>query len=75
MSALRGVGDRWLAGEAIDGVRHGPGARVAFAAGPRAGERATVELLVVVAPEPAYQVRTADGAVVRVRQSSLRADG
>ena len=67
-----GIGDRWLAGEALPGVRFGPGQQVAFVRGSRAGERATVMLLVAVQPEPLYHVRAA-GAELHVRQSALDA--
>ena len=71
--AVPGDGDRWLAGDVLPGVRFGPGARVAFARGSRAGERATVMLLVAVRPEPLYHVRADAGAELHVRQSALDA--
>lgn len=67
-----GAGDRWLAGEPLPGVAFGPRQRVAFARGSRAGERATVILLVAVSPEPLYHVVVETGAELHVRQSSLR---
>ena len=66
-----GAGDRWLAGEALPGVRFGPGERVAFARGSRAGQQAIVMLLVAVGPEPLYHVRADAGAELHVRQSAL----
>ena len=73
VDASAGVGDRWLAGETVDGVAFGPGQQVALARGPRAGERATVLLLVAVQPAPTYRVRTAAGDELLVRQPALRA--
>ena len=72
-TAVPGAGDRWLAGETLPGVRFGPGQRVAFARGSRAGQRATVMLLVAVQPEPLYHVRADAGAELHVRQSALDA--
>ena len=73
VSAPTGLGDRWLAGEAVEGVAFGPGQQVTFARGPRAGERATVLLLVAVQPAPTYRVRTASGDELHVRQPALGA--
>lgn len=73
--AAPGIGDRWLAGYAIEGVAFGPGASVEFVRGPRMGARATVLLLVSVATEPTYRVRAASGDELHVRQSALRAIG
>ena len=73
-----GPGDRWLAGEPVDGVAFGPRERVEFVRGSRAGGRATVVLLVAVSPEPMYHVVTEDGDPPRelhVRQSALRSVG
>jgi hypothetical protein len=67
-----GAGDRWLAGELLPGVAFAPRERVAFARGSRAGERATVLLLVAVSPEPLYHVVAETGAELHVRQSALR---
>ena len=66
-----GMGDRWLAGGTLPGVHFGPAARVAFARGPRAGQEATVLLLVAVRPEPLYHVRADEGRELQVRQSAL----
>jgi hypothetical protein len=70
---LRGLGDRWLAGEAVDGIAFLQHARVSIAAGPRLGAHGTVALLLDVTPEPTYLVRLDSGADIRARQSSLRA--
>lgn len=72
-AGVSGMGDRWLAGEAQPGVRFGPGQRVAFTRGSRAGEGAVVVLLVAVGPEPLYRVRADGGAELHVRQSALDA--
>jgi hypothetical protein len=71
---LRGVGDRWMAGETVAGVEFAVRQAVTITGGARAGERGTVLLLVDVAAEPVYFVELRAGAVVRVRQSQLRAD-
>ena len=68
-----GAGDRWLAGESLPDVHFGPGARVTFVRGSRAGERAIVMLLVAVRPEPLYHVRADAGPELHVRQSALEA--
>ena len=68
-----GLGDRWLAGEPVDGVHFAPHARAVFARGPRVGEGAMVLLLVTAGPEPVYLVATAAGDELHVRQSALRA--
>lgn len=70
----RGAGDRWLAGEAVDGVRFGHHADVEIAGGPFDGARGRIELLIALAPEAQFLVALADGSgTVKVRQSSLRA--
>ena len=71
---LRGVGDRWMAGEPVPGVQFGMREAVEITGGPRTGERGTVLLLVDVAAEPVYFVELPVGAVVRVRQSQLCAE-
>lgn len=71
--SLRGIGDRWLAGERIEGVLFGRGDTVSIAGGERAGERGTIVLLLDLAPEPLYLVELAAGRRdLKVRQSALR---
>lgn len=69
----RGLGDRWLAGESVDGVGFAQHARVSLVAGPRLGARGTVLLLLAVDPEPVYLIGLDSGGDVRARQSALRA--
>jgi hypothetical protein len=69
---LRGVGDRWMAGERVDGVTFGPRAPVEITGGAHAGTRAVVALLADVREEPVYLVELDAGGVARVRQSWLR---
>ncbi len=69
-----GAGDRWLAGERVDGVLFGHHDRVEFVTGRFGGERGRVELLLALGPEPRYLVALERGGeAVRVRQSALRA--
>lgn len=69
----RGAGDRWLAGEPVEGVRFGHHAAVEIAGGRHDGARGRIELLMAIAPEPRFLVALADGSgTVKVRQSSLR---
>ena len=71
---LRGVGDRWLAGEKVPGVEFAMFDAVSIAAGPHAGSDGSIKLLVGVRPEPSYLVELGSGGRdVRVRQSDLRA--
>ena len=70
-----GAGDRWLAGEAVDGVRFALGDAVRVNDGRYAEERGTVALLLALAPEPLYLVRLQRGEPVRVRQSALDSAG
>ena len=67
---LRGLGDRWLAGEALDGVTFGQGDRVVAPDG-HAGR---VLLLMSGPPDPLYLVEL-DGVPRprRMRQSALAA--
>lgn len=69
---LRGLGDRWLAGEPVPGVAFGPHDPVDVVDGRHAGEQGTIVLLVGMHPEPGYLVRFPSGRDARVRQSSLR---
>lgn len=71
MSETRGVGDRWLAGEAVAGVEFGHHQMVEIVDGPDAGARGRVALLVALTPEPGYLVSTSSGDI-RVWQSRLR---
>ncbi len=70
----RGAGDRWLAGEPVDGVEFGHHAAVEIVDGRFAGARGRVELLLAIDPEPQYLVALGGGTgTAKVRQSSLRA--
>lgn len=70
---VRGVGDRWLAGERLAGVSFALHDRVVVEHGPHAGAIGTIALLTAVHPEPAYLVSLgASERPVRVRQSALR---
>jgi len=75
MTESRGIGDRWIAGEAIAGIDFGLGDAVEIRAGANDGERGTIALLVALRPEPMYVVALRSGDDVRVRQSALRAAG
>jgi len=72
----RGLGDRWLTGDAIEGVlfaRHDP---VTIVYGPNSGESASVLLLMGIRPQPTYLVEFASGGgTIRLRQDELRAAG
>jgi len=70
---LRGLGDRWLAGEPIDGVAFAHHAPVQVVEGSRAGARGIVLLLMSVEPEPRYLVQLRSGEQVPIRESALRA--
>lgn len=72
-AGLRGVGDRWLAGEPVPGVEFALHDRVEITAGRHAGALGGVALLTLLHPEPAYLVALGDGTSVRARQSALRA--
>jgi hypothetical protein len=73
VTGIRGVGDRWLAGEPIDGIAFGFKSAVELADGRNAGRRGTVVLLMDVSADPLYLVELGgQGGAVRVRQSSLR---
>jgi hypothetical protein len=70
---LRGVGDRWLAGEPVDGVRFGLNEDVEVLRGPHAGASGSILLLLSLHPEPVYLVGLGSRARdVRVPQSALR---
>jgi hypothetical protein len=73
MTSIRGVGDRWLAGETVRGVEFGFKAPVEIADGHNAGRRGTVVLLMDVGADPLYLVEMdSEPGRIRVRQSSLR---
>jgi len=71
--SVRGIGDRWLAGETIDGVtlhRHDP---VEIVAGRHEGQFGRIELLMDVEPEARYLVKLDEAErLVPVNQSALR---
>lgn len=72
MSA-RGIGDRWLAGESIEGVSFAHNQSVLVAEGTHRGQRGNIVLLMAVTPVPRYLVRLAvGGGEVRLPQSALR---
>ncbi len=62
-----------MAGEQVPGVAFGVRQPVEVTGGVRDGARGVVLLLALVTPEPVYLVELADGSVVRMRQSALRA--
>src|SRR5690606_33005515 len=53
----RGAGDRWLAGEPVDGVRFGHHEAVVVTAGPWAGRVGRVALLLTLGDDPLYLVQ------------------
>ena len=70
---IRGVGDRWLAGEAIDGVDFPLHARVMLTLGRHAGKTGTVAFLMNLDEDPLYLVELQDGSGdVRVRGAGMR---
>ncbi len=74
--SVRGVGDRWLAGEQVEGVAYGFKAKVEIADGHNAGERGMVVLLMDVRADPLYLVELPEQASpLRVRQSALKPVG
>lgn len=66
-----GLGDRWLAGETIDGIDFGPGDAVSVPVGRGAGGIGRVRLLLGPPPDPRFVVELMDGSTVKVRQSEL----
>lgn len=66
-----GLGDRWLAGETIDGIDFGQGDAVSIRSGPGAGSMGRVRLLLGPAPDPRFLVELVDGSTAKVRQSEL----
>ena len=72
----RGLGDRWLAGEAIEGVLFARNDAVSIVDGPNGGERGFIALLMGIRPQPTYLVELDSGrGSVRARQAELRAAG
>ncbi len=72
----RGLGDRWLAGDAIPGVLFAHNDAVEIADGPYSGASGSIILLMGVRPQPTYLVELGSGrGDVRVRQSELRTAG
>ena len=69
----RGLGDRWLAGEAIDGVAYAQHTLVQVVEGSRAGARGIVLLLMSIEPEPRYLVQLESGEQVPIRETALLA--
>ena len=73
MSSMRGVGDRWLAGEQVPGVQFGHHDAVEVAGGAHDGARGVIALLIALSPEPRYLVTLGATGDVRLAQSRLRA--
>lgn len=70
---IRGLGDRWLAGEAIDGVVFQRHDSVEVLTGRFEGEHGRIELLMDVEPEARYLVKVATSErLVPIAQSALR---
>ena len=70
-----GAGDRWMAGERLEGVAFAQRDVVVVVAGPHAGARGVVILLLSLPPDPLYLVELeGEGQDIRVRQSALRAE-
>jgi hypothetical protein len=70
---IRGVGDRWLDGERIDGIEFPLNARVVITTGRYAGKAGTVAFLMNLDEDPLYLVELSDGTGdVRVRGAGLR---
>ncbi len=68
-----GLGDRWMAGEALPGVAYAQHDPVRVAEGPHAGRTGRVLLLAAPPPAAAYLVALdGAGAPVRVAQAALR---
>lgn len=70
----RGAGDRWLAGERVDGVAFAHHQRVRVTSGRFEGQVGTIALLMAIEPEPVYLVSLGAGmGEARVRQGALEA--
>ncbi|MEO6526165.1 MAG: hypothetical protein ABIP93_06040 [Gemmatimonadaceae bacterium] len=73
MSSMRGQGDRWLAGEPVDGVQFEHHASVEIIGGSLDGRTGCILLLLNLQADPVYLVALSAGAgEVRVRQSAMR---
>lgn len=71
--SLRGIGDRWLAGEPVSGVTFHHNDAVEITTGEHAGSAGVILLLMGLRPEPRYLVELRrERRDVRVPQSSLR---
>ena len=68
-----GLGDRWLAGEALSGVRFGLHDAVCVIDGEHAGRHGRVLLLARVAPAVEYVIGLDEGGEFRVREAVLEA--
>lgn len=66
-----GAGDRWLDGDAVEGVRFAHKQPVEIVGGSRDGQRGRILLLIALEPEPTYLVMLEIGTEIRVRQSAL----
>lgn len=72
---LRGLGDRWLHGEPLDGIAFGPADHVRVRDGKHAGQGGRILLLMGGPPDPLYLLDLDDeGGPARVRQSALAPD-
>ena len=70
--SIRGLGDQWLAGEPIDGVKLELNARVRITSGSHAGKTGSIAFLMNLDADPLYLVELSAGTGdVRVRQSAL----
>ena len=67
----QGLGDRWLAGEAIEGVRFAQGDRVRVRDGRHAGRDGRILLLADAPPHVAYLVEFGDARPARLPQAAL----
>ena len=73
VSDIRGLGDRWLDGEPIDGVDFPLHARVMLTLGRHAGKTGTVAFLMNLDEDPLYLVELKDGSGdLRVRGGGMR---
>lgn len=71
-SPRRGSGDRWLAGEAVDGVCFAHHQTVTVTHGRFGGRRGRIALLLEVGDDPLYFVLIDGGDTgARIRQSAL----
>jgi hypothetical protein len=71
--SVRGIGDRWLAGDVIEGVSMRRHDAVQIVAGRHEGQPGLIELLMDLQPEARYLVKLDQGGrLVPVNQSALR---